>query len=815
MKNSKTLSVNKDRYSVTTLKIEGMSCASCVTSVEKSIASVKGVKDVNVNYATEEAVVTHHTSVNTIIEAVESAGYTAQSLDQPDKEANDEQTAKLNIEGMSCASCVAHVEKALLNTSGVTRADVNLATNSAKVSYVGSDINELLKSVEDTGYKASIDEGTEHVTPRLSENRSKFKRRFLIALPIAALVMIFDMAPMLNSAFSEAVMPYITLWNSFLMVLTGIVLFYAGSSFFTGAWKATFRKTADMNTLIAVGTGAAFLFSVYATFFGRHGSLVTPMDVYFDTAAVIIALVLLGRWMEEQAKYKSKDALTGLLELTPQIANKVAESGEIQSISLKQVHVGDVLLVKAWEQIPVDGVIIEGHASIDESMMTGESLPVEKKENEAVIGATRNTSRAFKMRATQVGADTAFSKIIATVKEAQGSKAPIQRLVDKVASIFVPIVIIIALMTLVVWLLVADPAQAIVNMVAVLVIACPCALGLATPTGIMIGSGRAAQKGILIKDAVTLEEAKAIKTIIFDKTGTLTTGKMEVTEIKAQSGFDQEQILTWAAAVERQSDHPIARSIVNYASSKNLKLTEAYNVETLTGLGITGIVNGKDIAVGSYNTFKEYTSEQLEYIHHQQSEGKTVLVVKADDILAAFISVSDIMKDDAPAVIEKLKSMGIEPIMVTGDQERTARAIAKLAGIDKVEAGISPDGKAAIVKKYQDLGKEVAMVGDGINDAAALVQADLSIAMSTGTDIAVSSSDITLLGGDLSKVVEAITLSKGILRIIRQNLFWAFIYNTVGIPLAALGFLSPIIAAAAMALSSVSVVGNSLRIRHL
>lgn len=796
------------RPAKTTLQIEGMSCATCVNSVENAIATVYGVKQVNVNLATGEALIRHNARVGDLIKAVNSSGYSARIVDGENK------TVKLRIEGMSCASCVSHVERALAEIPGASEATVNLAAGSARVDYSGSDVSELVEAVGNAGYRAALELDDEEMPKPGEKPASSFKIRFLIALPLTLVVMVMDMGPMLISGWHELIMGYLTVWNSILLVLTGFVLFYTGSSFFTGAWKALKRKTADMNTLIAVGTGAAFFFSAYATFFGTAGGLVTPMDVYFDTAAVIIALVLLGRWMEERAKLKSKDALTGLLEMTPQQAHRI-ENGDIATIDLKDVRVGDVILVKGYEQVPVDGVLLDDTASIDESMMTGESLPVEKTEKDAVVGATRNTAQSFRMEATRVGADTAFAGIIETVKDAQGSKPPIQRLVDKLASVFVPVVIVIALITLGAWLLIADPAVAIVNMVAVLVIACPCALGLATPTGMMVGSGRAAQKGILIKDAVTLEEAKSITTIIFDKTGTLTTGKMKVTGIAARPGFNEDEVLSWAAAVEKHSDHPIAASVTGFAKEKELAVPQAYQVETQMGTGMTGIVNGTDISIGSSDTFGDYSPEQLKFIEDEQDDGKTVLIVKAGGNLAAYISVADTMKDGVPEIIRNIKNMGIEPVMVTGDQERTALAVARQAGIDQVESRVSPDGKAAIVKKYQDQGEEVAMVGDGINDAAALVQADLGIAMSTGTDLAVSSSDITLLGGDLSKVAEAITLSKGVLRIIRQNLFWAFVYNSAGIPLAAFGFLSPIFAAAAMALSSVSVVANSLRIRRL
>ena len=811
----------------------------------------------------------------------------------------------LQIDGISCAACVTNVERALKTVKGVDQADVNMGTSEARVRSREADIREMIRAVEKAGYGAvmldemgvpvdaealsqqkedgtsvdgpgtgsdagsengaaagvTADDSRDSQAAIVSPQTSRFKRRFWIALPLAALVFLLDMGPMAIPAWHEWVMGRLTAWNSIQMALAAIILFYTGSSFFTGAWRSARHRTADMNTLVAIGTGAAFLFSTYAVFFGREGGLVQPHDVYFETAAIIIALILLGKWMEERARHRSRDAMTGLLEMAPQQANRLmspstSENGRYETIPVKQVAVGDLLLVKAWEQVPVDGKVVSGRPSIDEAMMTGESVPVEKEQGEEVTGGTRNTSGTFVMQATRVGADTALARIIRTVRDAQSSKPPIQRLVDKVASIFVPIVLVIALTTFVIWFWVGSPAQAMVNMVAVLVIACPCALGLATPTGLMVSSGRAAEKGILIKDAVTLEEARKADVVMFDKTGTLTTGVMEVIRVMpmadersgmdmeagrdkedggdgndnaeaepsgdAESGVDgasgalaEEELLRLAAAVEHQSDHPIAGSIVKHAENAGLSLPEATDVETFMGMGIAGKVDGKRVSVSSHAMYDAYTGTQEKQIAEAQDRGETVLLVRLDDEPAGFITVSDQLRPEAKKVVETLRRMQIETVMVTGDQYRNARVVADRLGIDKVEAGVKPEEKAEIVKSYQQRGKRVAMVGDGINDAAALVQADLGMALSGGTDLAMSSSDITLVGGDLEKVVSALELSRGTLRIIRQNLFWAFVYNTFGIPLAAIGFLSPMFAAFAMAMSSVSVVTNSLRIRKL
>ncbi len=791
------------------LNIDGMSCASCVANVEKALNNAEGAEQAEVNLATNQARVFYSgDDPGSLIKSVENTGFGAELAQDESEPLN------LEITGMSCASCVANVEKALNSVEGVQKAEVNLATNQAAVEADESiDPDTLIEQIRQSGYDARLlqQEDQEDVFERAG---SQFKRKFFIALPLAFIVMVLDMGPMMIESWGDWVHPHLFTWNLIQLGLTAIILFYAGSSFFTGAWKATRRFSADMNSLVAIGTGAAFLFSSYATFLGVEGGLVTPHDIYFETAAIIIALLLLGKWMEERAKYHSRDAMAGLLKLTPNTVTRY-DNGEWAEVPLKQVRAGDKLLVKAWEQIPVDGRIEKDGASVDESAMTGESIPVEKGAEDEVIGGTRNTNKSFTMIAEKVGKDTALAQIIETVKRAQGSKPPIQRLVDKVASVFVPIVLVIAALSFIVWISADGPARAMVNMVAVLVIACPCALGLATPTGIMVGSGRAAEKGILIKDAVSLEEARKADVVLFDKTGTLTTGTMEVTDVIPFNNNDRAKILAYAASVEQQSDHPIAKAIVKRAESENLDVVIAAQVETTMGVGIKGKVGDKEITVRSAGDFDGWTGEQQEMVTHQQDQGTTPLVVLVDGQPEGLISVSDQLKEEAGEVISRLREMEIEVVMVTGDQKRTAGAFAKKLGLDQVEAEVKPDDKAAIVEKYQQEGKQVVMVGDGINDAAALVKADLGMAMATGTDLAVSSSDITLMSGNLNKVVEALTLSRGSLRIIRQNLFWAFVYNSVGVPLAAFGLLSPMFAAFAMAASSVSVVSNSLRIKRL
>ena len=588
-------------------------------------------------------------------------------------------------------------------------------------------------------------------------------------------------------------------------VLTGIVLFGAGGQFFIRAWKAARHGVADMNTLVAIGTGSAFLYSIYAVIQGRP-------DVYFDTAAVVVAFVLVGKWMEDRAKNRTRDTLRGLLELVPKQAHVQRQNGDIDTIPLKQVRIGDLLLVKSFESIPVDGKIDEGNTSIDQSMMTGESMPVDKAPGDSVIGGTRNGANSFTFRAEKIGSDTALAGIVAAVQHAQGSKAPIQRLVDKVAAIFVPVVLGIALITFIYFAITATVDVALLHMVAVLIIACPCALGLATPTAIMVGSGRAGKAGILIKDAVSLEAARTISTILLDKTGTLTTGAMNVRDTHMFGSHTREQVLQWVASVEQQSDHPIARSLLKAAKDENIQPSSALQVEARAGVGVSGLVGKTTVEIGSMKLLPSDHSG-WDWANAQMTEGRTLVAVIINREPAALIALESELRVDAKDVIARFKEDGLHVVMLTGDNQIAADAVAKQLGINEVVADVSPTGKADVVKRFQEGGKHVAMVGDGINDSVALTQADLGIALASGSDLAVSSADITITGHNLMKVAEAMRISKRTYTVIKQNLFWAFVYNSIGIPLAAIGFLSPMIAGAAMALSSVSVVANSLRIK--
>jgi P-type Cu+ transporter len=627
------------------------------------------------------------------------------------------------------------------------------------------------------------------------------KARFLLGIGLAIPVFALEMGPMLlgwQGAHSA--------WMQLLKAtLTAIVLFGPGAVFFIRAFKAARHWTADMNSLVAIGTGSAFLYSIWAVWVGSH-------EVYFDTAAVVVALVLLGKWMEERAKNRTRDTIRGLLEQLPEQATRREADGRWTSIDLKAVRIGDELMVRAFDPVPVDGVVTEGDPTIDASMMTGESRPVEAHPGDRVIGGTRNGSVAFAMRAERVGAETALAGIIAAVKQAQGSQAPIQRLVDRVAAVFVPVVLLIAAVTFTAHILSSGLETALVNTVSVLIIACPCALGLATPTAIMVGSGRAGQLGILIKDAVTLEQARQIRTVLMDKTGTLTTGRMRVTAFRNLSAYRDIDLWSWIHSVEQQTAHPIAQSLVEAAIEAGGQIRPALQVETRTGIGVSGLVDRSTIDIGSPDVLP--VGHVLHgWIAERHASGDTAVVVWVDREPVAAIALGSEIRADAASAIAALKTDGIKVVMLTGDAEAPARAVAARLGIDQVEFGVSPTGKAEVVARYQQNGGQVAMVGDGINDAVALTQADLGIAMAGGSDLAVSSADITIAGGRLDRIREALRISRKTHTIVKQNLFWAFIYNVIGIPVAALGWLDPMVAGAAMALSSVSVVANALRIR--
>jgi len=802
------------------MRVGGMSCASCVAAVEKGLSRLSGVKQVSVNLASETATITYdpdEIGPEQFANAIRELGYEA-----------GVQTFSLPIRGMSCASCVAAVEGALKSVPGVMLADVNLATEQAMVQAVPLAVTRerLAQAVRGAGYEVGeeIEAGLADAE-RLERMRHlhRVRTRTIFSAICAALIMLGtnqDYFPGLR-----AVPRPVMLWA--LLALATPVQFWAGWQFYRGAWAALRRRSADMNTLIAVGTSAAYSYSlVLTTAPGILRAAGQRADVYYDTAAVIITLILLGRYLEARARGQASEAIRRLMELSPRLAHIVRDGEEVE-VPADQVRQGDIVVVRPGEKIPVDGVVVWGKSSVDESMITGESVPVEKAEGDEVVGATINRSGAFRFRATKVGKDTALAQIIQLVRQAQGAKAPAQRLADRVAGIFVPAVIIIALITFAAWLIFGPPPAftlAMMNCVAVLIIACPCALGLATPTAIMVGTGRGAENGILIKGGEKLELAERLQAIVFDKTGTLTEGNPWLTDSVPAPGGDEAQVLRLAAAAERGSEHPIAQAILRAAQERQIDLPEAADFEAVSGHGVRARVEGASLLLGNARLMADNGLELGPLAARAEAlrgEGKTVMFLAREGRVIGMLAVADTLKLGSREAVQRLREMGLEIIMITGDNKQTARAIAGQLGIERVLAEVLPAQKANEVRKLQQEGKFVAMVGDGINDAPALAQADLGIAIGTGTDVAIESSDITLVSGNLNGVVAAIELSQRTLKTIKQNLFWAFIYNALGIPLAAGLFypvfgilLNPIYAAAAMSFSSVSVVTNSLRLRR-
>lgn len=805
-----------------TYGVRGMHCASCVLTIERALKRVKGVEKATVNLAAEKAAVTRDESEATdeeLMRAVKDVGYEL-LIPKEEKDTQSGGIAKISMKvlGMDSPHCAGAVEKATKTLPGVISADLDFANERAKfaLDLSKTTIQQLESSIRDAGY-TPVREG-EASADKAGEEKKKaeteMKKKILLGGALSLLVMLGSYIPSLPVLGKPII----------LLLLTIPVQFWVGAQFFAGlklVWK---YRTADMNTLVAVGTLAAFGFSLLATVAPEiFTERALEAGLYYDVSAVIITFILLGKYLEARARGRASQAIKKLMGLSPKTA-RLVKDGVDSEISLDSVAVGDVLRVVPGDKIPVDGIILEGSSSIDESMITGESMPVGKKSGDAVIGATINKYGTFTMRATKIGADTVLSRIVKLVEDAQGSKAPIQKLADIIAAYFVPVVFAVAALTFILWFVYGPKpslAFALTNFVAVLIIACPCALGLATPIGMMVGIGKGAELGVLIKDSEALELAHKVGAVVLDKTGTLTVGKPSVTDIV---DGNPKELLTLAAAVEAGSEHPLGRAIVEAAKAENITLPEFTSFEAVAGAGVKARVSGREVLIGTRKLLHEngISHEGWEdKMKKLEEDGKTVVIAALDGKVRGIIAIADTIKPESKSAVAALKKLGLKVIMMTGDNERTAKAIAAEAGIDSVLSEVRPEHKAEEVKKIQASGIRVAMVGDGINDAPALTQADVGIAIGTGTDIAMEAADVTLMRGDLRGIVNAIALSKATIKNVKQNLFWAFFYNAALIPLAAGAFypffkvlLNPMIAAAAMALSSLTVVGNALRLRR-
>ncbi len=801
------------------IDVDGMTCASCVAHVERALKAVPGVTTASVNLATERAEVTGVALDRAaLVKAVEDAGY-----DVPAKPID------LAIEGMTCASCVARVERALASVPGVASATVNLATERATVRG-SADVAALTRAVADAGYDARpaapAMAAHDGATAKKAAEEALLKRDFVIAAALSLPVFVLEMGSHLFMSVHMAIMNTIEMQNSWYLqfALTSAVLFGPGLRFFRKGLPALARFTPDMNSLVAVGTSAAYGYSLVATF--APGFLPAGTTyVYYEAAAVIVTLILLGRYLEARAKGRTSEAIKRLVGLQAKTA-RVIRSGGVVEVPVSEVRPGDVVEVRPGERVPVDGEVMTGASWIDESMISGEPLPVEKTAGNGVTGGTVNQTGAFTFRATAVGEATMLAQIIRMVEAAQGGKLPIQALVDKVTMWFVPVVMALAALTFAVWLIFGpDPALTfgLVNAVAVLIIACPCAMGLATPTSIMVGTGRGAEMGVLFRKGEALQSLQGVKVVALDKTGTLTEGRPSLTDLDLAPGFDRAAVLSLLAAVEAKSEHPIARAIVKAAEDEGLSLPAVTAFDSVTGFGVTAQAGGQRIEIGADRYMARLGIDVSPFGNSAArlgDEGKSPLYAAIDGKLAAILAVADPIKETTPTAIRALHTMGLKVAMITGDNARTAGAIARQLGIDEIVAEVLPDGKVAAVKRLKALG-QLAYVGDGINDAPALAEADVGLAVGTGTDVAIEAADVVLMTGRLTAVSDAIALSKAVMRNIRQNLFWAFAYNAALIPVAAgvlwpsFGvLLSPIFAAAAMALSSVFVLGNALRLRR-
>lgn len=806
--------------------IEGMSCASCASAVEKATSKLSGVSKASVNLATEKLTIEFDKSKTTekdIQKAVEDAGF---------KAIVNVQHKTFAIDGMSCASCAQAVEKAVNKLSGIANANVNLATEKLFVEYDPTTLNisDIIKSVTEAGFTATEEIDSTSTVDKDREKKQKHIKemwnRFWLSAVFAIPLLYVAMGHMIGLPIPSIIDPMMHSSNFALLQLAlTIPIIYLGRSFFIVGFKSLFKGHPNMDSLVALGTSAAVVYSLYGTIMVVNGNHHFSMELYYESAGVILTLITLGKYFEAVSKGKTSEAIKKLMGLAPKNAMVIRNNEEVE-IPVDAVIVDDIIVVRPGEKIPVDGVITEGSTSIDESMLTGESIPVEKKIGDSVIGASINKNGSFKFRATKIGKDTTLSQIIKLVEDAQGSKAPIAKMADKISGVFVPIVIVLAILSGLAWFFIGGESWifALTITISVLVIACPCALGLATPTAIMVGTGKGAENGVLIKSGDALETTHKIKTIVFDKTGTITEGKPKVTDIVTSQSISQDELLRLAASAEKGSEHPLGEAIVNGAVEKNLNLSKTDSFEAIPGHGIEVSIEGSTLLLGNRKLMddRNISLGELSPVSDNLAEqGKTPMYIAKDGQIAGIIAVADTIKQSSAMAIKKLHKMGIEVAMITGDNKRTADAIAKQVGIDRVLSEVLPEDKASEVKKLQAEGKKVAMVGDGINDAPALAQADIGIAIGSGTDVAMESADIVLMRSDLMDVPTAVELSKSTIKNIKENLFWAFAYNTLGIPVA-MGvlhlfggpLLNPMIAGAAMSFSSVSVLLNALRLKR-
>lgn len=779
------------------IEVSGMTWASCSSRVERALNKTEGVINATVNLLAQKASIEfdeEKTNAEALVNTIKKSGYEVPMAKKV-----------LLIDGMTCAACSTRVEKVLNRIEGVVKATVNLSTNKAVVEFPSGIIEDhvLIQVVEKAGFGAEIE--VERDLDREKELREKEIKSLKTSFIISAILSL----PLFSAMFFHMAGVDNILSNGwFQLILATPVQFIIGYRFYKGAYNSLRGGGANMDVLVSMGTSAAYFYSIYNLLTGVH-------EYYFEASAVIITLILLGKTFEAVAKGKTSEAIKKLMGLQPKTARVIRDNQEIE-IPIEDLTIGDIVIVKPGERVPVDGIIVEGNSALDESMITGESIPIDKSVGDEVIGATINKFGLFKFQATKIGKDTVLSQIVKLVEDAQGSKAPVQRLADRISGIFVPVVVGIALLTFISFYFIKDFNTGLINAVAVLVIACPCALGLATPTAIMVGTGKGAENGILIKSGEHLERAHKIDTIIFDKTGTITKGQPEVTDILVFGDMDKKELLKIAASVEKASEHPLGQAIVQKAEQDLLAISTPEEFTAIPGKGLKASFEGKEILIGNRKLMLGNNisiEEEEEKLSKLEAQGKTAMLISVDERLSGIIAVADQIKETSLDAIKKLKNMGLEVYMITGDNERTAKTIAKEVGITNVLADVLPENKADAVERLKKEGKHVGMVGDGINDAPALAAADVGFAIGTGTDVAMEAADITLMRGDLEGVVTAIRLSHRTMKTIKENLFWAFFYNAIGIPFAALGLLNPMLAGAAMAFSSVSVVSNSLRLK--